>query len=57
MRKDRLAAADKRSTRTPAVLTSPKLGRSIPEIRFRSVVFPEPLGPIAAARVPASTVR
>ncbi len=52
MRKERRAAGDKRSTRTLAVSISPAAGRSMPETRLSRVVFPEPLGPMAATFVP-----
>ncbi len=52
MRKERRAAGDKRSTRTLAVSISPSAGRSMPETRLSRVVFPEPLGPMAAALIP-----
>src|SRR5687768_4830745 len=39
----------------PSITSVPPVGRSIPAIRLSSVVFPLPLGPISARKVPAST--
>ena len=38
----------------PAIITSPCVGRSIPAMIFRSVVLPEPDGPINATKSPCS---
>jgi hypothetical protein len=38
----------------PATATAPALGGSSPAIRFSRVVFPEPDGPVTAARRPAA---
>src|SRR5512140_3324868 len=35
----------------------PEVGRSIPAMRFRSVVLPEPDGPMSATKSPSSTLR
>ena len=44
-----------RVTSTPAKRTRPDVGRKVPEIRWKSVDFPAPFGPITAWREPAST--
>ena len=41
---------------TPSSLIEPEVGWSRPQIRLRSVDFPEPDGPITATRSPCSTV-
>ena len=41
----------------PATLTVPEVGTSRPPRRFRSVVLPDPLGPMKAMNSPASTSR
>src|SRR5262249_43926525 len=45
-----------RVTSTRAKRTRPEVGRTVPEIRWKSVDFPAPFGPITACREPASTV-
>ena len=40
--------SDSWATSVPATLTCPEVGRSIPAIRFSSVVLPEPDGPMRA---------
>src|SRR2546423_5992676 len=41
----------------PSMISVPSLGRSMPAMRLRSVVFPLPLGPMRARNSPASTSR
>src|SRR5512140_1093372 len=43
-------------TSSPPTRTCPEVGRSMPAIRFKSVVLPEPDGPIKATKSPASTL-
>jgi hypothetical protein len=57
-RRNRAAAVSPRvSIRCPATVTVPLLGRSSPAIRFSSVDFPPPDGPITATASPAATAR
>ena len=42
---------------SPATRTVPAVGWSIPAMRFRSVVFPEPEGPISASNEPSGMSR
>ena len=42
---------------SPATVMLPEVGRSSPPRRLRSVVFPEPLGPMNATNSPLSTSR
>ena len=42
---------------SPATVMLPELGTSSPPIRLRSVVLPEPLGPMKATKSPLSTLR
>src|SRR2546430_2321102 len=52
--RQRASSSSERSfSRWPATMTSPSLGRSIPETRFRSVDFPEPDGPMKPTKWPA----
>src|SRR5262245_12603574 len=41
---------------TPPTLMEPDVGRSSPPMRFRSVDFPEPAGPISAKNSPLPTL-
>ena len=41
----------------PSTSIEPAVGRSIPASRLRSVVFPEPDGPMSATNPPASIER
>src|SRR5882762_11665348 len=52
-----LASADSLSlaTSVPATFTSPLSGRSMPAMRLRSVVFPDPEGPIRPRNSPSGT--
>src|SRR5262245_11939465 len=47
------AAPPMRAMFVPATFTSPDVGWSTPPIRFRSVVFPEPEGPMSATNSPS----
>jgi hypothetical protein len=40
----------------PSTMTCPRVGRSMPAIRFSSVVLPEPEGPINARKSPRGTL-
>ena len=42
---------------SPATVMLPALGTSRPPSRLRSVVLPEPLGPMKATKSPLSTLR
>ena len=42
---------------SPATRTSPRVAWSMPPIRFKSVDFPEPLGPMSARNSPRFTSR
>src|SRR6266566_8433408 len=46
---------DKRAISRPATTISPWSGRSSPAIRLRSVVFPEPDGPLSRTNSPSPT--
>src|ERR1051325_1267826 len=52
-----LASADslKRETSRPSTVMLPPVGRSMPAMRLRSVVFPEPDGPMSARKSPRGT--
>jgi hypothetical protein len=49
--------SDNSSTRSPAMLTEPLVGRSSPPMRFSNVLLPEPDGPISARNSPAGTFK
>ncbi len=46
-----------RSSRCPSTVTAPAVGRSIPVIRLRIVLFPLPDGPTTATISPRSMLR
>ena len=45
----------RRVTSVPRKRMRPEVARTVPEIRWKSVDFPAPFGPISACREPAST--
>src|ERR1035441_8320025 len=49
--------SDNSSTRSPAMLTVPRVGRSSPPMRFNNVLLPEPDGPMSARNSPAGTFK
>ncbi len=51
------APSDSWPTSVPATITLPDVGRSMPAIRFSSVVLPEPDGPMSATNSPSGTSR
>src|SRR4051812_18374775 len=50
-------ARERPDSSTPSIVSVPDVGRSMPAIRFSSVVLPLPDGPIKARNEPASTSR
>src|SRR5438105_10886526 len=57
VRHEASSASDICETRRSPIQTSPSLGRSSPAIRFRSVVLPEPDGPMMPRNSPLATSR
>ena len=47
-------ASERRVRRCPSTQTSPEVGRSTAATRWRSVLFPQPLGPIKATNSPGA---
>ena len=51
------SSSESADSSSPATLTVPLVGVSNPAIRLRSVLFPQPLGPVTVRNSPAGTVR